>query len=124
MKALLDTNIIIHRETNRIFNENIGTWFLWLDKLGYEKFIHNLTIDEIKKHKDEKIRETMLAKMSSYQVLEMSLPLNEEVDKVSKEIDVTENDKIDTKILNELYCGRVDLLITEDVKLYKKARIG
>lgn len=121
MKALLDTNIIIHRETNRIFNENIGTLFLWLDKLGYEKFIHNLTIDEIKKHKDEKIRATMLAKMSSYQVLEMSLPLNEEVEKVSKKIDVTENDKIDTKILNELYCGRVDLLITEDVKLYKKA---
>lgn len=121
MRALLDTNIIIHRETNRIFNENIGTLFLWLDKLGYEKYIHNLTIEEVKKHKNETIRKTMLAKMSSYQVLELSLPLHEDVEKVSKKIDVTDNDKIDTKILNELYCGRVDLLITEDIKLYRKA---
>ena len=42
MKALLDTNIIIHRETSRVLNENIGILFLWLEKLGYKKFIQSL----------------------------------------------------------------------------------
>lgn len=122
MKALLDTNIIIHRETNRILNENIGTLFLWLDKLGYKKCIHSLTVEEIKKYKDETIKKTLLAKMSSYEILNLSLPLHIDVEVVSNELDKTQNDIIDTKILNELYCGRVDLLITEDKKLYEKAK--
>ena len=44
MKALLDTNIILHRETNRILNENIGQLFLWLDKLKYTKVSMRLLI--------------------------------------------------------------------------------
>lgn len=121
MKALLDTNIIIHRETSRVLNENIGILFFWLDKLGYKKCIHNLTIQEINKYEDENVRKTMLAKMASYEVLQLSLPLDAQVEKIGREIDVTDNDIIDTRILNELYCGRVDLLISEDKKIYKKA---
>ena len=121
MKALLDTNIIIHRETSRVLNENIGILFLWLEKLGYKKFIHSLTVQEINKYEDENVRKTMLAKMASYEVLQLSLPLDEKVAQISKEIDVTDNDIIDTKILNELYCGRVDLLISEDKKIHRKA---
>jgi hypothetical protein len=37
MKALLDTNIIIHREASRIVNPDIGTLFKWLDKGKYIK---------------------------------------------------------------------------------------
>jgi hypothetical protein len=33
MKALLDTNIIIHREANRVINSDIGYLFKWLDRL-------------------------------------------------------------------------------------------
>jgi len=40
-------------------------------------------------------------------------------------MDVTENDKRDTTILNEMYLGRVDVLITEDRGLARKAaRLG
>ena len=125
MKVLLDTNIIIHREANRVLNENIGTLFRWLEKLGYKKCIHYLTIEEIKKYEDENIKKTMLTKMASYEVLQLSLPMHEDVALISSEIDKDENDLIDTKILNELYCKRVDLLITEDKKLYYKAlRLG
>jgi hypothetical protein len=35
--------------------------------------------------------------------------------------DKDKNDKIDTKILNEVFSGRIDLLITEDKKIHKKA---
>jgi hypothetical protein len=38
-------------------------------------------------------------------------------------LDRDENDLNDTTIINELYCGRVDVLITEDKKLHEKAAL-
>jgi predicted nucleic acid-binding protein len=49
MKVLLDTNIIIHRETNRIINKDIGKLFNWLDKIKADKYIHPVTEREINK---------------------------------------------------------------------------
>lgn len=49
MKALLDTNILIHREASKIINEDIGILYRWLDKGGYTKCIHSLSIKEIEK---------------------------------------------------------------------------
>ena len=121
MRALLDTNIIIHRETSRIIYENIGTLFQWLDKLQYIKNVHPITIVELKRHSDNEVVRTMGIKLHSYQVLKTTAPFHEEVEKVSKNIDTTENDKNDTLLLNELFCSRVDLLITEDKKIHKKA---
>lgn len=43
-RALLDTNIIIHRENIKPTNYSIGQLFYWLDKLNYEKVIHPLTM--------------------------------------------------------------------------------
>ena len=49
MKALLDTNIIIHREANKVVSQDIGILYRWLDRVHYTKCIHSSTIDEIKK---------------------------------------------------------------------------
>ena len=49
MKVLLDTNIIIHRETKAPINKDIGKLFWWIDKLGYKKCIHPITKNEILK---------------------------------------------------------------------------
>lgn len=40
MRALLDTNVIIHRENTKATSFTIGKLFYWLDKLRYEKLIH------------------------------------------------------------------------------------
>ena len=53
IKVLLDTNIIIHRESSRILND-IGSLFRWIDDLGYTKCIHPKTIDEISAIKTKK----------------------------------------------------------------------
>lgn len=37
MRALLDTNIIIHREASKTVNQDIGTLFKWLEKSHCEK---------------------------------------------------------------------------------------
>jgi predicted nucleic acid-binding protein len=121
MRALLDTNIIIHRETSKIVNDNIGTLFKWLDKLQYIKNVHPLTLDELKRHSDIEVVRTMGIKLDSYQELKTVAPLNSKVEHIINEIDITDNDKNDTLLLNEVYASRVDLLITEDNKIHQKA---
>jgi predicted nucleic acid-binding protein len=110
MKALLDTNIIIHRETDRIMNQDIGTLFKWIDKGKYTKCIHPLTIEEIQRYKDKTTVDTFLIKLESYTLLKTVAPLSTEVEQLSLKIDKTENDKNDTLLLNELFNNRVDLL--------------
>lgn len=122
MRALLDTNIIIHRETSRILNENIGTLFQWLDKMQYIKNVHPVTVEELKRYADNQMVRTMKIKLDSYQVLKTIASLHENVEKIINETDVTYNDKNDTLLLNEVYCSRVDLLITEDRKIHQKAK--
>ncbi len=125
LKALLDTNIIIHREANRIINRDIGTLFKWLDKGKYIKCVHPITIEEIKKNSNVETRNTFEVKLESYQILKTVAPLDQQVYDISELIDKTENDKNDTVLLNEVFCERVDLLITEDKKIHEKAsRLG
>ena len=106
MKALLDTNIIIHREASKVINQDIGTLFKWLDKAKFIKCVHQITIDELNKNSNLDIRNAFNAKIRSYDILKMIAPLKDEVKAVSNKIDVTENDKNDTLLLNEVYSDR------------------
>ena len=117
MKILLDTNIIIHREANKIYKPEIGELFKWIDNLKYSKYIHPLTVEELDRYKDSNALDTMSIKIKSYNLLKHQAPLGEEILKVSKEIDNQDNDINDTQILNEVYEGRVDVLISEDKKI-------
>lgn len=125
MRALLDTNIVIHREAPTIVNQDIGTLFKWLDKAKYEKCVHPITVKELQKHGDKKVLDTLGIKLQSYTVLKTIAPMASRVQIVSQEIDLDENDRNDTQLLNEVFCGRVDILVTEDKKIHKKAaRLG
>jgi predicted nucleic acid-binding protein len=121
MRVLLDTNIVIHREASTVVNEDVGILFRWLDNLHYTKCVHPVTVEEIEKHKDLKVRKTFEVKLSNYNVLKTTAPLADLVCNIIKPLDKTPNDSNDTSIINELYCGRVDVLITEDKKLLSKA---
>lgn len=121
MKALLDTNIIIHRESDRILNTDIGILFKWLDKSKYTKCIHPLSLKEIQKYQDKAVVETFKIKMESYDLLQTTIPLDKKVESVSKKFDTSENDKVDSCLLNDVYLERVDILITEDKKIHQKA---
>lgn len=121
MKALLDTNIIIHREVSRVANQDIGILFRWLDRAKYTKCIHPVTIQEIQKHSDPAIVKTFLEKIKSYEQFEIPAPLHDAVKNASNEVDINENDRNDSPLLNEVYVGRTDILITEDRKMHRKA---
>ncbi len=121
MRVLLDTNILIHREANRIVNQEIGVLFNWLDKLHYEKCIHPLSISEIEKHSNQSIVTSFKAKIQNYNTLKTTAPEVESIIRIREKYDRSENDKIDTSLLKEVFCQRVNFLITEDRKIHEKA---
>lgn len=123
MKVLLDTNIVIHREASRILNKDIGILFKWLDKGKYTKCVHPVTIQEIEKNSNRETASTLSIKLESYEKLKTVTALRPEVIKVSAGIDVNPNDENDTILLNEIYCERIEFLITEDKKMHRKAEL-
>lgn len=121
MRVLLDTNILIHREANRVLNEDIGTLFGWFDKLHYEKCIHPLSLSEIQRHKDDEIVNTIRAKIQNYALLKTEAPESPEIEAIRDKYDRDDNDAIDTSLLKEVFAERVNYLVTEDRKIHKKA---
>jgi predicted nucleic acid-binding protein len=120
MRILLDTNIIIHRETSKVYNQDIGRLFQWFDKTQSSKIIHPLSIEEISTHKDAEVVNTMKVKMENYIPLKTESEEVEAIVELRKE-DKSRNDFIDTSLLKELYNDRVDILITEDRGIHRKA---
>lgn len=123
MRVLLDTNIIIYRENKRMINYSIGHLFRWLDKLKCDKLIHPLTKREIAEYQYADPAEAMTLKLDAYQDLKTQAPIAEPVAAIAAKTDKNENDRVDTALLNEVYQGRVDLLITEDKRLRRKAEL-
>jgi hypothetical protein len=119
-RALLDTNILIHREAKTVIRDDIGTLFRWLDQLGYEKCVHPDSVGEVKKHEDPKVVRTFERKLQSYWILKTLAPDTPAIVALRRE-DHSENDRIDTSVLAEVAGDRVDILITEDRNLHKKA---
>ena len=122
-KILLDTNIIIHRETKHPAEREIGRLYWWIDKLHYEKCISEVTRTEILKMQDEQNRDGFLIKLEGYTLLQTTAPLKSEVKAISESLDKTDNDRRDSILINELFSGRVDLLITEDRGIHRKAEM-
>src|SRR5688572_30810954 len=113
MKALLDNNIIIHREAARVISADIGILFNWLDRLRYDKCVHPASFAEFAKLHPS-MRESFNIKLDAYIALRVQSDLDPNVAKVSAKHDVNDNDRTDTLLLNEVYTDRVDILITED----------
>lgn len=120
MRVLLDTNVLIHREAATVVRRDIGRLFFWLDKLKHDKCVHPLSLEEIGKHDDPRVRSTFEAKLQSYHLLRTTAPISAEVLRIGAN-DKTENDKNDTLLVNELFANRVDMLISEDRGLHNKA---
>ena len=121
MRVLLDTNILIHREASKIYINEIGVLFNWLDKLGHEKWVHHLSIKEIENYQDEEIVKTMKVKLQNYNLHKFDSEESPEIIKIRKN-DKNLNDEIDTSILKEIYSGKFDILITQDKKLFRKSK--
>jgi hypothetical protein len=93
-----------------------------LDKLKHEKCVHAVSLREIEKHRDEKVRNSFAAKLQAYNILKTTAPTSAGALKFSS-TDRTENDRNDTTIVNEVVANRVDILLTEDRGVHPKAAL-
>lgn len=121
MRILLDTNIVVHREASKVYNQDIGLLFNWIDKMHFEKCVHPVTIQEISTYQDASVVDTMKIKIQNYNVLK-SLSSDNEMIAHLRQSDKTSNDANDTEILKEVLTGRVNFLITEDKEIHRKAK--
>jgi hypothetical protein len=122
MRILLDTNILIHREARTVIRSDIGLLFRWLDRLKHRKLIDPRSIKEIERHADSAVVRTFKIKLGSYEELKTIAPDVPGLAAIRAN-DRTENDRIDSSLVNELAAGRVDCLITEDRAIHDKAAL-
>ena len=120
--VLLDTNIIIKRESSNNASSEVSILFNWFDKKRVSKYIHQITISEINKYGNSALKNSILTKLKSYDVL-ASLPTTTDeyfktiTSKYSKDI----NSENDNALLLETYNDNIQLLVTDDSLMLKKA---
>ena len=119
---LLDTNIVIHRESSNNVAYEVMQLYKLIDKLKINKFLHEDIKQELSKYKDQKVKEAMLSKLEAYNILP-SLPVRDQsfINIVSK-YGKNDNSDIDNKFLYQIFKGKVDYFVTEDKTLLQKAK--
>jgi len=120
MRILIDTNIFIYREDNKVISEDLQDLLRVLNESEANLFVHPLSHEEIERNGNEIRREISKSKIMSYPVLESPpKPSEEFTEKVGPPED--HNDKVDNHILHSLCRDAVDFLITEDTGIHEKA---
>lgn len=121
---LLDTNIIIKRESVNNVSFEVSTLFNWLDKRNITRYIHRKSKEEISLYGNTQVRDALLLKLNSYNELpSFPVPTDEVFDKVISLFANDSNGQIDNALLKEVYNDNVGLLLTDDGLMLQKARM-
>ena len=65
MRVLLDTNIIIRREDNKIIDEDLQILLKILNQLNINIILHQKSIEDIERDKDEERKQITLSKFKT-----------------------------------------------------------
>lgn len=120
-KILLDTNMFIYLEDNKVIDDKVATLTKRLyDSTEYKIVIHPKTKVEASKCTDEEIKKIFLSKISVYKEIKDPPLAPEEFHKLlgCKNI----HDEIDNELLFSVNRNCVDYLITNDQDMLKKAK--
>lgn len=126
MRILLDSNIIIPLEDS---SRTLGESFSELARLSAENshqlLAHPASLDDIRRDRDDERREISLSRIRKYPQLENPpMPNHEELDRLGL-TQADDNDRVDNIILYAVYKDAVNILVTEDKELHRKAvRLG
>jgi len=126
MRILIDTNILIYRESDRVLSENQQNLNKILHEIGAVQIVHPLSVREIEKNPDPEKKKIMLSKIRAYPPLESPPdPLQDTVFCSRIVPKPGTNDEIDNALLYCVCRDAVDYLISEDRKIIAKAsRLG
>lgn len=122
MRILLDTNIIIHREDDKILSDKLQSLMKTISALNENILVHPLSIDDIKNDNNFNRKEIILSKIKSYNILASPpIPVKDGSFKETVGETLRGNEEIDNNILYAVYKDAADFLITEDKGIHKKA---
>jgi rRNA-processing protein FCF1 len=125
MRILLDTNILIYREDDRIVSENIQEIIALLNKTGVAILIHPLSLQDFSGDKDKRRQQITLSKVKTYNFLESPPNPQNDAEYLKSVKEDSAPLTVDDVILYSVHQNAVDFLITEDKRLHKKAnRLG
>jgi len=124
VKVLIDTNVLIYREDDRVISENLQELHRQLRTDGHDILIHPMSKKEIQNDTDSERREKAESKIATYPVLEYP-PFPRDADEPFRDAvghPTNPNDQIDDALLYTVYKDTVDFLVTEDEGIHRKAR--
>ena len=119
---LLDTNILIYREGEKILNDDVQLLSrLLMDSEEFKLCVHPMSIEELSKHKNEQERKVILSKISIYKELENP---PKSTDEFIKKCGNNNNchEYVDNNLLYAVYRNCVSYLITNDKGILRKSK--
>jgi predicted nucleic acid-binding protein len=122
MHLLIDTNIFIYREDDRVVTQNVSNLLGLLNEVSVDVFIHPASVADIQRDTDQRRRDVMLSKLRTYR--ELSTPPTASKDSAFVALvgePKNPRDRVDNEILYAVNKGAVDFLITEDAGIHQKA---
>lgn len=121
MKILIDTNILINLEDNKVIGDSFSQFYRLAIENNCKVIYHPQAIPaDIDRDKDLQRKEITISKLRKYQQLEDYAKPNQEF--LSNFKTKKDNDKIDNIQLFQLYRGFVDYFITQDKGIHINAK--
>lgn len=120
MRILIDTNILIHFEDNKIISESFYKFYRTALSNNCQILYHESLVKDIENDKNEERKKIILSKLQKYQRLENPAVPDQEFLSVVKQKKT--NDVIDNLQLYQVYKDYVELFITEDKGILEKAK--
>jgi len=122
MRILLDTNIFIPLEdSSDVLNTSLGSLVKLANEYGHHLLVHPASIEDINRDSDKQRKSITLSRINKYSLLDFPPELNPYELQSLGLSQAKDNDRVDNLILYALFRDAVDLLITEDRGMHKKA---
>jgi len=125
MEVLIDTNVFIEREGDRVVPEPLQELENLLKTKGHAIVVHPLSKEEIQKYENDQGRQMAESKIATYP--ELSFPEYPKPSDTEFREQIPEghndNEQVDNALLFSAFRGRVDLLVTQDRGIHSKAEL-
>ncbi len=121
-RFLLDTNIILQKESADRCCSEIDLVYQTIDKLKGIKLYHSATVKELSDSKDAQAQTALISKLNSYEKINETAIGDDYFNQINVFLNNGENGERDDAFLYSVYGGIVDFLITDDRGILQKAK--
>jgi hypothetical protein len=119
VQLLIDTNILIHLEDDKVISQEFARFYNLSNSNNYGIYYHPYCVRDLKKDKDISRQQITLSKLQKYTPMPNPALLTDEFKSLVGQ--KNENDEIDNVQLFQLKKGYVDFFVTEDKGIKAKA---